>query len=134
MKQMRGRGSRGGRGNGFDLQRGGFQQGKGYNGQPTGNPNGFPALPNLSDMPQFDPNDPMAAILAMQAMGMPPLPGMEGLLPQQTGAQRPLGFNQNKGKGVCRDFVNKGYCTRGDACPYQHTNPVIMPGQQDGKI
>ena len=134
MKQMRGRGGRGGRGNGFNAQLGGSQQGGGYMGPSPEMLMGFPALPDLSNMPQFDPNDPMAAIMAMQAMGLPPLPGMEGLLPQQTGAQRSSGYKSKEGKGVCRDYVNKGFCTRGDACPYQHTNPVIMPGQEDGEI
>ena len=129
MKKMRGRGGRGGRGNGFDS-RGGFEQ---TNGQPAGMLKGFPAMPNMPGMPQFDPNDPMGAIMAMQAMGLPPLPGMDGLLPQQIGAPRSPGFNQNGGKGICRDYVNKGYCTRGDSCPYQHANPVVMPRQSDGE-
>ena len=134
MKQMRGRGGRGGRGSSFDSSRGGLQQSNGYMGRPGEMPNGFPAMPNLSDMPQFDPNDPMAAIMAMQAMGLPPLPGMEGLFPQHMGVQTAPGLKPNEGKGVCRDFVNKGFCTRGDACPYQHINPVVMPGQEDGKL
>ena len=140
MKQMRGRGGHGGRGNGFVSRAGGLAQSNGYNprahsGSPPGGvPQGFPTMPNLPGMPQFDPNDPMSAIMAMQAMGMPSLPGMEGLLPQQIDVQTPPGLNQKGGKGVCRDYVNKGYCTRGNACPYQHSNPVIVPGQQDGEF
>ena len=91
-------------------------------------------MPTLPGMPQFDPSDPMSAILAMQAMGMPPLPGMEGLLSQQMDNRTIPGSNQKVGKGVCRDYMNKGYCTRGDACPYQHSNPMVVPGQQDGEL
>ena len=130
VKQMRGRGGRGGRGNGYP-------QGNGYNsyaqsGSPSvGMPPGFQAMPTLPGMPQFDPNDPMSAIIAMQAMGMP-LPGMEGMLPQQMDVQTSPGSNRIVTKGVCRDYVNKGFCTRGNACPYKHVNPVVVPGQNEG--
>lgn len=139
FKQARGRGGRGVRGNHFDSRRGGSFQGNGfqppvYSGSPsTGLPQGFPPMPNIPGMPQFDPNDPMGAIIAMQAMGMPPLPGMEGLLPQQNNGSSSPSSHRKGGKGICRDYVNKGYCTRGDACSFQHTNPVVMPGQQEGQ-
>lgn len=118
-KQMRGRGGRGGRGNGFDL-RGGFQQNHGHA------PDAHSGLSSLGM-----PHDPMAAILAMQAMGM--TFGMEGTLPQQIVPHKAPGFNQNGGKELCQDYVNKGFCIRGDTCLFQHTNPVVVPRQQDGE-
>ena len=137
FKQARGRGGRGGRGGNLDS-RGGSFQGNGYHnhaysGSPTtGFPQGFPPMPSMLGMPQFDPNDPMAAIMAMQAM-MPPMPGMEGLAQQQSNGSQSQGSQRKGGKAVCRDFINKGFCTRGDSCSFQHPNPVVMPGQQDGQ-
>jgi flagellar biosynthesis GTPase FlhF len=64
-------------------------------------------------MPQLDPNNPMAAMLAMQqALGLfPGLPNGNGV------AQR------------CRDYDTKGFCTAGASCPHEHGNdPVLLAG------
>lgn len=68
--------------------------------------------------------------MQMQAMGMP--------YPQMP--KFPMSFNSGRNsrrKGRCRDFDNKGYCSRGSTCPYDHGNesifvpPMGPPG--DGK-
>lgn len=145
MKQMR-RGGRGGRADGHGARggRGGFQD-PGYPFPHAGSPplpSNFPSMPNMptpSGLP-FDPNDPMAAIIAMQAMGLPPLPGMPSL-PQagspnghsQFGVQSSQISGGQRKREPCRDYENRGYCARGDACPYEHgTDHIVAPGQ-DGE-
>lgn len=113
MKQMR-RGGRGG-------QRGGFM------GQMPGAPQG---------MPQFDPNNPMAALMAMQqAMGQ--LPGMSGMpgMPQMPFPGSPGGFGntaqQPRSGQRCHDYDTKGFCALGASCPHEHGNdPVVVPQHQ----
>lgn len=145
MKQMR-RGGRGGRGDSFGSRHvgGPFPQNAYLQPGSPPVPQSFPSMPQMPPgMPSFDPNDTMSAILAMQAMGLPPIPGMP-TFPQ---AGSPNGQPQFGGQGIprangnrrdtrqrCRDYENKGYCTRGDACPYLHgTDRVVVPGQ-DGKF
>ncbi|CAD0037583.1 unnamed protein product [Aureobasidium pullulans] len=108
---------RGGRGG----QRGGFM------GQMPGAPQG---------MPQFDPNNPMAALMAMQqAMGQ--LPGMSGMpgMPQMPFPGSPGGFGntaqQPRSGQRCHDYDTKGFCALGASCPHEHGNdPVVVPQQQ----
>lgn len=72
-------------------------------------------------LPPFDPNNPMEAMLQMQAMGLiPPFqppPPMRG------------GRNQGRRRGRCRDFDRKGYCSRGVNCQYDHGSelPFVPP-------
>ena len=140
MKQMR-RGGRGNRGDGFSVRgnRSSFQESRDpfpHAGSPPLQP-GFSNAPNITS-PQglpFDPNDPMSAILAIQAMGLPPLPGMQPP-PYSTS---PNGNLQAGGNGLnipglkrerCRDYDMQGYCARGDTCPFEHgTDRLIAPGQ-----
>ena len=126
MKQMR----RGGMNNG---SRGGFQNpnGSGYPPQP---PFPGPQMPGFLSMPagappmSFDPNDPMAAMIALQALGMPlpPVPGTgpPGFVPPVAG--------KTKIDARCRDYDIKGICERGIACPFNHGDDQIFipPGQQ----
>ena len=142
MKQMR-RGGRGGRGDGYSSRGGrvGFQE----NGRPFPHagsppmPPTFPGLPPGMPLPPqglpFDPNDPLAAMLAMQAMGLPPLPAISPL----PNAGLPNGHPQFGGQGAseprnkrrrrCRDYDTQGYCARGNSCPYEHgTDRLIVPG------
>lgn len=75
---------------------------------------GMPAMPQLpAGMPQFDPNNPMAAFLAMQqAMGL--MPGM------------PNGTSPSGRR--CKDYDTKGFCAAGGSCPYEHGNdPFVIP-------
>lgn len=70
------------------------------NNAPNG-PNPAMFLPqNLPGFPMFDPTDPAAAMMAMQAF-------------MQTFGMPALGQR-------CHDYDTKGYCTRGAACPFQH--------------
>ncbi|EKD19717.1 uncharacterized protein L3040_001935 [Drepanopeziza brunnea f. sp. 'multigermtubi'] len=120
FKQPRRGGPAMGRG-GFD---GGFNQNGGRGGYAGGRPppmnlqgmppQGFPAMPSPPlGMPPLDPNNPMAAILAMQAMGFP-IPGMPSF-PQPTS---PGSSRQNNQR--CRDFDLKGFCARGNQCHFDH--------------
>jgi len=144
IKQMR-NGGRGGRGNAMSPRggRGGAFNEPAYSHVAPPMPLDFSNMPLPQGMP-FDPNDPLGAMLAMQSLGLPPLPGLPPF-PQagspngrvQTGSPRFLPPNARAGgsaRGRCRDYNNKGYCTRGDACPYQHNSDrIVMPGQ-DGKL
>ncbi|KZF23450.1 hypothetical protein L228DRAFT_260275 [Xylona heveae TC161] len=144
-KQMRRGGGRGGR---FDNS----GSRNSWQGAPPSRdvpPQGLPGLiqtPNIGfqGMPQpppgfpFDPSDPMTAILAMQAMGFPPLPGMS---PFPT-AGSPQGFGQSgqrsSGGGLpvkkvgqrCKDYDEKGYCGMGAMCPYEHGQEHIVVSSQ----
>lgn len=126
-RQIRG-GSRGGRG-GFGGQRNGYPQ--------SASPPLIPGFPNLPQLPPglgFDPNDPMAAIMAMQAMGLPPLPNMPNF-PQAMPANGQSQFGtqnaQSEKTEPCTDYETKGFCLRGDSCPYLHGNDhLVMPGNE----
>ena len=137
-KQMR-RGVRGGRADIYGSRGGGGFQGNGYPFQNSGSPpipQSFTGMPLPPQGLPFDPNDPMAAIMAMQAMGLPPLPGVPPLPqssspnghPQFGGQASPILRNVRRDR--CRDYDTQGYCARGDACPYEHgTDRLIVPGQ-----
>jgi RNA-binding protein 26 len=83
-------------------------------------------------MPPLDPNNPMAALLAMQAMGIP-FPGM----PPYPQAASPVGQAGSPIGGFpppakrnqrCRDYDTKGFCARGNTCIYEHgTDSIFVP-------
>ncbi len=79
-------------------------------------PQAFAPMPGMPSpppgMPPLDPNNPMAAILAMQAMGFP-IPGMPGFPPSP-------GPPMAQKKPRCRDYDQKGFCARGNTCQYEH--------------
>ncbi|KAI4131520.1 MAG: hypothetical protein LQ347_002945, partial [Umbilicaria vellea] len=146
MKQPRVGGARGGRGDivgGRGSRLGRPQQSSGLPGIPSPAAMGFPGLLTPPPGMPFDPNDPVAAMLAMQqVMGFPPLPGMP--LPPQAGS--PTGFPPFPGQNSpassappkqkiharCRDYDTKGFCARGNACPFEHgTDLIVAPGQQE---
>ncbi|KEQ71197.1 hypothetical protein M436DRAFT_13914, partial [Aureobasidium namibiae CBS 147.97] len=113
---------RGGRGG----QRGGFM------GQMSAAP---------QSMPPFDPNNPMAALMAMQqALNLPGMPQMPGIS-QMPFPQSPGAFNNNNNNNNaqtprsgqrCHDYDTKGFCALGASCPHDHGNdPVLVPQQQD---
>ena len=140
LKQMR-RGSNRGRAVGLGPRAArSFQEFNYNNAGHLAVPSNFQNLPLPHQGPLFDPNDPIAAIAAMQAMGLPPMHGMAPL--QQVGSQNglpplrgqgPLSTElpiENNVKDRCRDYDMQGFCVRGDACPYVHgTDRVIVPGQ-----
>lgn len=133
VKQIRRGSGRNGRVDAFGTRngRGGFHS--------SGSPNAlqgtglnFPSLP-ISPPPPFDPSDPFAAMMAMQVMGLPGLAmpptgfGQFGVQPPQL----PGIMNQPQVKSRCRDYDTKGYCTRGNACPFEHgSDPMIVAGQE----
>ncbi|KEY70967.1 hypothetical protein S7711_00804 [Stachybotrys chartarum IBT 7711] len=72
-------------------------------------------------LPPLDPNNPLEALMQMQAMGFP-YPGMPKL-PQQ-----PQWGKSSRRRGRCRDFDTKGFCSRGSTCMFDHGNESIyMP-------
>ncbi len=91
----------------------------------------------------FDPNDPVMAMMTLQAMGLPPLPGIPPVppVPRATsypgyGEQRSPGSDppmKNKIGARCRDYDTKGFCARGNLCPFEHGNDHIVVSSQDGK-
>ncbi|PBP28829.1 RNA recognition domain-containing protein [Diplocarpon rosae] len=99
--------------------RGGFAGGRpppmNLQGMPS---NGFSSMPGMPSpppgMPPMDPNNPMAAILAMHAMGFP-VPGMSDVS-QVTSPGLPLPSQKPR----CRDFDQKGFCARGNQCHFEH--------------
>lgn len=91
------------------------------------------AVPLPHGMPSFDPNNPMEAVMRMQAMGLQ-YPGMPEF-PQQGFGGR--GQPRRRGRR-CRDFDTKGYCSRGNTCMFDHGNEsVYVPptaAQGEGKV
>ena len=80
--------------------------------------------------------DSLAMMQTLQAMGLPPLP----FPPPSSGSPPPFSSygghgsqNGALGKHVidarCRDYDTKGFCTRGNTCPFQHGNEVVVPDQ-----
>ena len=99
-------------------------------------PQGFPNMPAMPSPPPgmapFDPNSPMGAILAMQAMGFP-VPGMP-TFPQATspGTRGPSGPAMQPKRQRCRDYDLKGFCARGNTCQFEHGQDSIYvpPGNK----
>ncbi|KAK7539325.1 CCCH zinc finger and RRM domain-containing protein [Phyllosticta citribraziliensis] len=143
MKQMRrgnyqGGAGRGGRAGG-DVGIAG-QPGLGqFSMPPAQNASQMPLMPNPpAGLPQFDPNNPMSTMLAMQALGIAPpnIPGMPQL-PNSFGQGAPQpGFPQPGQPPArigqrCRDYDTKGFCALGSICPFEHgTDPIIVPADE----
>jgi RNA-binding protein 26 len=137
FKQPRRAGSmgRGGRFENYGNGRGGRTSQAPHMNLPPMAPQAFPNLPQMPSpppgMPPFDASSPMAALLAMQAMGMP-LPGMPPYSQAGSpGAQAgpPIGGFPPTGKRQrCRDYDTKGFCARGNTCIYEHgTDSIFVP-------
>ena len=145
MKQMRRGGNKGDRGGPYGRQgsRGGSHMSGSPPSQSPQHSLGFPTMPVPPPGLSFDPNDPMIAMMTLQAMGLPPLPGMPAV-PQvpspagypSYGEQRSPGSDphtKNKISARCRDYDTKGFCARGNLCPFEHGNDhIVVPGQ-DGR-
>ena len=94
---------------------------------------GYPDMPSPPlGMPPFDQNNPIAAMLAMQSMGILP-PNMPGH-PQATSPldMRPSGPPLQMRKRRCRDYDEKGFCARGNTCMFEHDEHSIwVPSAQN---
>ncbi|KAE8355293.1 hypothetical protein BDV28DRAFT_129284 [Aspergillus coremiiformis] len=86
---------------------------------------GFPVMPPA--FPSFDQNDPMAAMMALQTMGFPQMPGMPPMpMPAPGGgAVQPPDPMVSKSSERCPFWDTQGICYLGAACPYQHDTPGI---------
>ncbi|PMD47294.1 hypothetical protein L207DRAFT_448907 [Hyaloscypha variabilis F] len=87
-------------------------------------PQGFPGMPGMPSpppgMPPFDPNNPMAALLAMQAMGFP-VPGLAPFpAPTSPVGRGPSGPPLSPKRPRCKDYDIKGFCAKGNTCPFEH--------------
>ncbi|PGH16857.1 hypothetical protein AJ79_01501 [Helicocarpus griseus UAMH5409] len=107
-------------------------------------PAGFPRMPPVptppAGFPPFNPNDPIAAMMTLQAMGFPQMPGMPPLpgvpmagggpgqnQPRQQAGSPPASIPQR-----CRDYDTQGFCVLGSTCPYQHgTDHLVAPAKDD---
>ncbi|KAL4909992.1 hypothetical protein BDW74DRAFT_144173 [Aspergillus multicolor] len=81
---------------------------------------GFPVM--SPSFPGFDQNDPMAAMMALQSMGFPQMPGMPPMpMPPGSGppGQQPEQMGP-KSTEKCPFYETQGICYLGGACPYQH--------------
>ncbi|EME47108.1 hypothetical protein DOTSEDRAFT_50585 [Dothistroma septosporum NZE10] len=90
---------------------------------------GFPPMPALPPgMPQLDMDDPFGSLMAMsQAMGLP-IPDMSRFA---GAALNGNGFGGGSAQR-CRDYDNKGYCSRGAQCPYEHgDNALVVRGNDE---
>ena len=113
-------------------------------------------VPNIPPMPTppagfppLDPNNPLAAILAMQALGLPTLPPNmtqsphagsptyfqqhSPPFPQQGSQDSPMkkGMASRKGRKRCSDYDTKGFCAMGSSCPFEHgQDRVVLQGQE----
>lgn len=106
----------------------GMDDNGGFPGMNMPTPPGMPP-----GMPQFDPNNPMEALMQMQAMGMP-FPAMSNYPHLQQGFGGRNQRNQPRRRGRCRDFDTKGYCSRGSTCMYDHGNEsVYVPSSASGQ-
>lgn len=87
-----------------------------------GMPQRMPQLPTPPPgMPQFDPNNPMASMLAMQQM--------MGMFPDMVNGASPTNghsFKPPQRKQRCRDYDVKGFCAAGASCPYEHGEDTFV--------
>ncbi|KAL9017258.1 MAG: hypothetical protein Q9185_005423 [Variospora sp. 1 TL-2023] len=129
------------------LRRGGGRGGR-YDGHstrppqgPSGSPHNVPSsgqfpFPGMSQ-PPTDPSDPLMAMM-LQAMGMPLPPNVAQPTAHSPPAYSPPGpgptafdaARRNGPRGRCSDYDTKGFCVRGNTCPFEHGNDhMVAPGQ-----
>ncbi|KUJ10326.1 RNA-binding domain-containing protein [Mollisia scopiformis] len=97
-----------------------------FQNMPT--PPGFPGMPPMPSpppgmppgMPFFDPREGFAGLEAMLSMGLP-MPVLRGM--PQAASSPPRQGSPTKPK--CRDYEHKGFCARGNTCPYEHGSHSI---------
>jgi hypothetical protein len=101
----------------------------------------IPAMPSMPapplGFPPFDPSNPMAAFMAMQAIGFP-APGMPNL--PMAGSPPAFGLAGSTRRDMsptkkerCNDYDTIGRCLQGENCPYDHgADYTIVPPSADG--
>jgi RNA-binding protein 26 len=76
-------------------------------------------------IPPSNPHDPIPAFLAAQAAaawGFPGLPGTK--IDGEKAIIKKVGER-------CMDYDEKGFCMKGDTCPYEHgVDHIVVPGQE----
>ncbi|KAL8938322.1 MAG: hypothetical protein Q9216_003960 [Gyalolechia sp. 2 TL-2023] len=133
IKQMRRGGLRGGR---YDDFNGRSSHGPSES-LPAPGQFPYPGMPP----PPSDPNDPLMAMM-LQAMGMP-LPtahsGVAGLpakspttfSPPDHGSPTFNGVRNDEVRARCSDYDTRGFCVKGNTCPFEHGNDhMVAPGQE----
>ncbi|KAG6062936.1 hypothetical protein E4U32_001784 [Claviceps aff. humidiphila group G2b] len=80
-------------------------------------------------MPPLDPNNPMEALMSMQAMSMA-FPMMGDASSGWFGPAPGRGERGTK-RRRCRDFDQKGYCSRGSTCNFDHAGGVEAANQEE---
>ena len=104
---------------------------------------GLPNMPPVMPFPPLGPSDPAGFADLIAAIGFPSLASMPPI-PQAAsppnfvpnGGQRSPGMKmpmKNKINARCRDYDTKGYCTRGNACPFEHGNDHMVVHHPDGR-
>lgn len=92
------------------------------------NSSGYPGIP--PGFPGIDQSDPIAAMLALQSMGFPQIPGIP---------QIPIGNVQTGDQGKidqpCQFYETTGICYLGAACPYKHgQDPTVVTSKDNGAL
>lgn len=106
-------------------------------GMPFPGAAGFGMAPQVPLLPPGFPwaDDPMAALLAMQAWtgmpGFPPIAPPTAPPVKDAGTGAPRKPVERKIGERCNDYDEKGYCMQGDMCPYEHgTDHIVIAGQE----
>lgn len=87
-----------------------------------------------SAFPGFDQNDPMAAMMALQGMGFPQMPGMPPMpMPPRVSGQQPQPDQMGKSSERCPFYETQGICYLGATCPYQHETVPTKEDEYDPK-
>ncbi|KAL8653570.1 MAG: hypothetical protein Q9210_002009 [Variospora velana] len=132
VKHLRRGGGRGGRYDGHSTRPSQGPSGSPRNVPPSGQ---FP-FPGMPQAPT-DPNDPLMAMM-LQAMGMPLPPNVAQPTANSPPAYSPPGpgptafdaARRNGPRGRCSDYDTKGFCVKGNTCPFEHGNDhMVAPGQ-----
>jgi len=90
---------------------------------------GMPPMPPAGAFPPWmpppNPNDPMTAFLAAQAAAAW---GFTAGVPGSKPGEKKI---VKKVRERCKDYDEKGFCMKGDMCPYEHgVDLIIAPSQQ----
>jgi RNA recognition motif-containing protein len=85
----------------------------------TAMPAAFSGFLPFSEVPPFDPTNPVALFAMAAAFGLN-LPNMPG----------PNAQGEDSSNASCSDYDTKGYCAAGSICPYQHGGAIAVPADK----